>query len=100
MLPIERLDQVELFALLDWLQSLVAEVRHDGFGDRNFCRSDGGALVHGRQERAAVVLYSAMAAGRRNRDERRQVFVIAPEAIADPGADARPNEIGLTGVQS
>src|SRR5262249_49223242 len=96
---VERLNQVELFTLFVRLQTLVAEVRNRRLGDRSLGRTNGCALVHGRQKRAAVILHATMSARRRDRDERRQTLVVTSQAVADPGPDARPDEVRLAGVQ-
>src|SRR5688572_16720653 len=53
-----------------------------------------------RQERISVILDSPVASRRGDRNKRRQIFILQTEAVAHPSTNTRPDQVGLTGMQS
>ena len=95
MLPVERVHEAELH-LLDLLGRRAAAQIRDGLRSRNHP----GALVVGGQEVVGEDLRPRVRQLGRDHDERRQVLVEGPQAVADPGAEARPREGDRTRVEA
>ncbi len=68
------------------------------FDDRRDLVADARALVDRRQKRAAVVLRAAVARDRLDGDEAGQVLVLGAQAVERPGAERRPDELGVARV--
>ena len=58
-----------------------------------------GALVGGGEEGGSVVAWSAFVGGGIHGDEGGQVFVVAAQAVADPGTHRRADQVGGAGVE-
>ena len=95
---IEPLQQVELLALLRQRDAVVADVL-DELLDRRVLRVDVRAFVDAGQEaRLPVLRFLDRIADGAHGDERRQVLVLAAQAVAQPGAEAGPNLPGVAAV--
>ena len=61
--------------------------------------ANAGALINGRQKRAAIILRAADARGRVERDKARQILVLGAQPVQQPRPEAWPHKLETTGVQ-
>ena len=96
---VEILQQVELTSLRRMRKARVGNMGDLDVLDGLLGLPNGGSLMNGRKEGIAVVLRPSHALGGHEGDEGWHVFVFAPQPVADPAADGRPNKVHRSGVQ-
>ncbi len=95
---VHLLDEVDLPALLGIGEETVLDVAEGSGGVVLAEGTDARALIDGGQEGAAEVLGSELER-RRQGDEAGKVLVFGTEAVEDPGAHGRADELGRAGVK-
>src|SRR5690606_25573136 len=93
---IERLDQRES-SVLTALFGRGLEMFDRGIAQLSL-PAEGGRLMFGRKEGAAVVARPAVSAGGSDRHEGWKVGVVAAETVGNPGAERRADEVVAAGV--
>ena len=96
---IHLLDQVEVQTLQSVRCGRVRDERDLRPVGADPGRADRRTLIDRRQERRAPVVHAAVAEVRADGDVSREVLVLGPEPVRDPGPHARPDERIAAGVE-
>jgi len=86
LLPVDRLQEIKLLALLAGRDSVVRDVADAGLGHGHARPPDHGPLVDGGQKRIRIVARPAVGRRRADGHEPRQVFVLGAKPVRHPRA--------------